>query len=841
MSEKMFSFDNVFREKSEYIAHLFDIYDKIYDLKKINFEATVSKELYNYIEKRKFFVLMVIYDENGKIFLERNIQNELYWALPGGSILKDEDIHVAVKRISNRIFENNGEIILGEIEPIARIYNIFRYNKKTYIHYGIAFIARLRNRSIAKLNDMAGSFVYPSPREIEKINRYANKEVVRVAIKRIKKFSTLFPEKEIAINEKYKFRYLIHNNIIKKFLLTSHFKKKKKIVSLITSMIGNAENFLDVSCGDSDLILDVAKLKNINYLVGNDISWSQIKTINKNNRKVLFTNHNAEYLPFRDNAFDVAYCGNTLHHMPEKQNLINLLNSIFLISKKIIVFEIEKPKNTGFFAYLLNKYWYTGFLKDVGDTYLTRDDFENIINSLFKNLAEIKFSEFKNIQGKYLIAEITKKNLLTEIERLNKKIEVEKKYICKNINRLISKCLEMGFKLKQKINEDDTYYTDFNGKFITNRTCLRLRITSDNKKHGELTFKGKSTSLSGTYAKEEHNIPIVNNGDLKTYSDILAALGYYKYIDVLKKRIIYTKQISELTYTIAIDEIKDVGNFVEFEILADYEKFKEHKNHLAKLLENFACKYQTCDLSEANEPYRDYVAKINTQKIFKQHKIKAVLFDFDGTIIPSEELFYKSYQKISQEIFGINVKLEDYKKFELDQNNKLFDYLFKKKTDNKSKISKEKFLKIVYREYEKKLKLIIDNDNVITNFKGIKLLKSKYRLGIVSTSRRKYVDLFIKQYNLEQLFEIIVTREDVKNLKPAPDAYINALNKLNLKSDEVLTVEDSQRGIAAAKTAKIPVIATWKNSLCGQTNHELLKTQTYDNVLQICLLLIYAK
>ncbi|MEG2379357.1 MAG: hypothetical protein RSB77_03965, partial [Bacilli bacterium] len=105
---------------------------------------------------------------------------------------------------------------------------------------------------------------------------------------------------------------------------------------------------------------------------------------------------------------DVVYCSNTLHHIPNKYTLFNMINSMLEIGKKIVIVEIEDPKKKGGFPYLLNKYWYIKFLHDVGGAYLSENEFKLILNNNLKNKAIIKFDNFKNITGNYMIAEISK-------------------------------------------------------------------------------------------------------------------------------------------------------------------------------------------------------------------------------------------------------------------------------------------------------------------------------------------------------------------------------------------------------------------------------------------------
>ena len=50
-------------------------------------------------------------------------------------------------------------------------------------------------------------------------------------------------------------------------------------------------------------------------------------------------------------------------------------------------------------------------------------------------------------------------------------------------------------------------------------------------------------------------------------------------------------------------------------------------------------------------------------------------------------------------------------------------------------------------------------------------------------------------------FEIILSNEDVKNSKPNPEIYINAMSKLEILPEETLIVEDNENGIKAAKAS----------------------------------------
>lgn len=403
-------YDNIFKEYYGKNKLLFENYKKIYNLPTVTSECSVSKKLFQYCLRKKYFVLLLLYDDEGKIYFDRNMSDSLSWGLPGGSVKDTETINQALNRIAQNVVK---DIIICDVEPVTLIENIFDYKNKKFIHYGMGFIARVRNKYIINNNKLTGSFIEVNDEEYTFINRLASKKVVEVFKNRfndiIAKTDNYFQDNEIVINEKYKNRYKFHNNIIKRFILTEKRKRRKEFTEIITSAVGNSSSIIDVSCGDDKFIFELSRNLEMKLTVGNDISWSQIESLNEKYQEVIFTNHNAVSLPFIDKIFDVAYCSNTLHHMPNKKTLISLLNSIEKIANKIIVVEIENPEITGGFAKLLNKYWYTKFLKDVGGAYLSEHQFKMIISDIFADKYNIDFKIFENIMGKYMIAIIERK------------------------------------------------------------------------------------------------------------------------------------------------------------------------------------------------------------------------------------------------------------------------------------------------------------------------------------------------------------------------------------------------------------------------------------------------
>ena len=95
--------------------------------------------------------------------------------------------------------------------------------------------------------------------------------------------------------------------------------------------------------------------------------------------------------------------------MNNDEEIRKVLNTMYDISNRLIIVEIEDPQKTGGIPEILNKYLYTEYLKDAGRYFLNFEKFKKIIDSNFKNKCVINYLSFKNILGNYMIAIIEKR------------------------------------------------------------------------------------------------------------------------------------------------------------------------------------------------------------------------------------------------------------------------------------------------------------------------------------------------------------------------------------------------------------------------------------------------
>jgi len=172
---------------------------------------------------------------------------------------------------------------------------------------------------------------------------------------------------------------------------------------------------------------------------------------------------------------------------------------------------------------------------------------------------------------------------------------------------------------------------------------------------------------------------------------------------------------------------------------------------------------------------------------------KAIIFDRDGVIIDSEPINLSSAIKAFKKQ-GIEITDEE-KKIIIGTHPVDYKDIFVKKYD---------FDFTEYRKYKRALylkgqKTAPLNKDIIKLIK--KLHQQKVPLALVTSSSRNGTLDILQRAGIEKLFKTIVTFEDCENRKPAPDCYLLAAEKLDVKPSECLVFEDTQIGLEAAKQA----------------------------------------
>jgi HAD superfamily hydrolase (TIGR01509 family) len=175
--------------------------------------------------------------------------------------------------------------------------------------------------------------------------------------------------------------------------------------------------------------------------------------------------------------------------------------------------------------------------------------------------------------------------------------------------------------------------------------------------------------------------------------------------------------------------------------------------------------------------------------------LRALLWDHDGVLVDTEGLYYQATREVLA-ARGISLSPEDYRALFLVQGQGAFHLA---RTQGASEAEIEALRSQRGLRY---LELLSEREVVLPDAApSLQLLSGSYRMAIVTSSQREHFERIHLRSGIPRHFELILTREAYTHSKPDPEPYLTALARLQLPAAECLVIEDSERGLRAAKAA----------------------------------------
>ena len=89
---------------------------------------------------------------------------------------------------------------------------------------------------------------------------------------------------------------------------------------------------------------------------------------------------------------------------------------------------------------------------------------------------------------------------------------------------------------------------------------------------------------------------------------------------------------------------------------------------------------------------------------------------------------------------------------------------------------------------------------------AVKRLAGRWPLALATGSAHDVAGLVLDRFGLRDQFRVVVAREDYRLDKPAPDAFLKAADLIGAASGECVVIEDSFKGLGAARAAGMPCV-----------------------------------
>lgn len=171
--------------------------------------------------------------------------------------------------------------------------------------------------------------------------------------------------------------------------------------------------------------------------------------------------------------------------------------------------------------------------------------------------------------------------------------------------------------------------------------------------------------------------------------------------------------------------------------------------------------------------------------------MKLAIFDMDGTLFNTNNINYYAYKEA---LSKYNVSI-DYQYFCDFCNGRSYKVFIPPLVNNDiEKI--EDIHKIKKNAYSKYLDKVKVNEHL---FNIIDKLKEDYKIALVTTASKKNAYEILEYTRKKELFDLILTSDDIKRQKPDPEGFLLAMSEFDAKPGECIIFEDSEVGIEAAK------------------------------------------
>jgi len=196
--------------------------------------------------------------------------------------------------------------------------------------------------------------------------------------------------------------------------------------------------------------------------------------------------------------------------------------------------------------------------------------------------------------------------------------------------------------------------------------------------------------------------------------------------------------------------------------------------------------------------------------------VKAVIFDWDGTLADTKEAVVRSFQKVLVEA-GCLVSDEF--------------------IERRVGVGTKKTLEEVLEECDvrfgdemlenlagEKIRIQANLTEIVSLFDGaielLENLQGRIKIALATMSSRKVVAKLLSEKRIGGYFDVVISADEIFKPKPDPEVFLVSATKLGVKPEDCVVVEDSVFGVRAAKAAEMKCIAVSSGAYSGEELQE---------------------
>ena len=158
--------------------------------------------------------------------------------------------------------------------------------------------------------------------------------------------------------------------------------------------------------------------------------------------------------------------------------------------------------------------------------------------------------------------------------------EVENKYPVDDLAAMTARLQQLGAEFGETVEQADLYFAHPARDFAQTDEALRIRRVGNSN---FVTYKGPKIDTA-TKTRKELELPLVDGPDsFRQHAQLLEALGFRQVAEVVKRRQHGTCPFDQAAVTLALDDVAQVGTFLELEIVVEADQLEAARDTLIRL------------------------------------------------------------------------------------------------------------------------------------------------------------------------------------------------------------------------------------------------------------------
>ena len=199
--------------------------------------------------------------------------------------------------------------------------------------------------------------------------------------------------------------------------------------------------------------------------------------------------------------------------------------------------------------------------------------------------------------------------------------------------------------------------------------------------------------------------------------------------------------------------------------------------------------------------------------------VKGMLWDNDGVLVDTEHLFYAVNRELLLE-HDIDLSEDDFYRWYLAANCGAWHLLSARGVTDAhiAALRDERNARYGQRLAGEGVRPMAGIAQVLER------CAARMPMGVVTSANRDHFDIIHGKLDLTRHFQFVLTAEDYRDSKPSPEPYLKGLARLGIAAGDCIVIEDSPRGLAAAREAGMR---------CIVLRHRLTRQCSFDGAYRI--------